>query len=219
MSCVSKMKKVTSGFLITVEGIDGSGKSVFSKALHQALKTCGYDAVLTREPGGTPLGDRIRELLFDTQTPPTHKAEFLLFSASRAQHVETFIAPAIDAGSIVISDRMADSSLVYQGYLRGLSLDMIKQVNAWALGSVQPLHTLYLKVDAQTALKRITHRNHALSTFEDDIAKLEKAIEGFELLVAHRPEVIVLDATQTTDTLVQDALAALQTALSAHTHE
>ncbi len=213
------MKKVNDGFLITIEGIDGSGKSVFSKALHTALKDVGYHTLLTREPGGTPLGDRIREILFDTKTPPTTKAEFLLFAASRAEHVETFIAPALKQGALVISDRMADSSLVYQGYVRGLSLEMIKTINAWALGSIVPLHNIYLRIDAATAHERLFKRNNALSTFEDDISKLEKAIEGFETLVAHRPEVLVLDAHEPTAELVKKALIALQPSLISIHHE
>ena len=131
------MKKKTNGFLICVEGIDGSGKSLFAQSLAKELGKKGYPTLLTREPGGTPLGERIRELLFDKKTPPCHKAEYLLFAASRAQHCHQLIAPALAEGTIIISDRMADSSLVYQGYIRGLSVDFIRSVNTWAMNNVR----------------------------------------------------------------------------------
>ena len=204
------MKKITNGFLICVEGIDGSGKSLFSKALNQTLSTEGYATLLTREPGGTPLGERIRDLLFDKQTPPCHKAEFLLFAASRAQHCHGLIAPALSSGKIVISDRMADSSLVYQGYVRGLSLDLIRAVNTWAMNDITPRVIFYLKVDARTALNRISQRAIERCDFEDSITPLEKAIEGFDTVFAGNKTVITLDATQSPEEILAQGIQALR---------
>ncbi len=204
------MKKITNGFLICVEGIDGSGKSLFTKALNQKLNADGYATLLTREPGGTPLGERIRELLFDTQTPPCHQAEFLLFAASRAQHCHDLIAPALNLGKIVISDRMADSSLVYQGYVRGLSLDFIRSVNTWAMNSLAPRVIFYLKVDANTAFNRISNRAIERCDFEDSLAPLEKAIEGFDTVFAGNKSVITLDATQSPEDILFQGIQALR---------
>ncbi len=204
------MKQLSQGFLICVEGIDGSGKSSFSQALSKELISQQYPLLLTREPGGTPLGERIRSLLFDGQTPPTPKAEFLLFAASRAQHCDERIIPALESRSLVISDRMADSSLVYQGYVRGLSLDLIASVNAWAISNIKPHLLFYLKVDAQVACNRISVRNVPGAAFEEGIHRLEHALEGFEKVLAHRPEVIVLDANQSPETILKQGLKALK---------
>ncbi len=211
--CVSVMKKITNGFLICVEGIDGSGKSLFAKALSQELISNGYPTLLTREPGGTPLGERIRELLFDKQTPPCPKAEFLLFAASRAQHCYDLIAPALAEKKIVISDRMADSSLVYQGYVRGLSVDLIRSVNTWAMNDLKPTIIFYLKVDARTAFNRISQRAIERCDFEDSLSPLEKAITGFDTIFAGNTTVITLDATQTPQKVLAQGIEALQALL------
>lgn len=210
------MKKIKNGFLICVEGVDGSGKSLFSKALANELEKDGYAALLTREPGGTPLGERIRGLLFDKQTPPCPKAEFLLFAASRAQHCHELIGPALTNGSIVISDRMADSSLVYQGCVRGLSLDLIRSVNTWAMNDLKPTIIFYLKVDARTAFDRVTKRNNERADFEDSLAPLEKAVDGFTTLFADNKTVITLDATKTPDAILAQGLNALKKILTKH---
>ena len=203
------MKKISGGFFVCVEGIDGSGKSVFSHDLAHTLTERGYSVVLTREPGGTPLGERIRDLLFDKKTPPCAKSEFLLFAASRAQHCQDLIQPALTQGSVVISDRMADSSLVYQGYVRGLSLELIRSVNAWAMGTVTPRILFYLKVDAATAFARVTSRKIAPSDFETSIVPLQKAIDGFNAVFAGNPHVITLDATQKQEQVLQQGVAAI----------
>ena len=211
--CVRTMKKISNGFLICVEGIDGSGKSLFAKALNQELINHGHATLLTREPGGTQLGERIRELLFDKQTPPCPKAEYLLFAASRAQHFQHLIAPALAEGKIVISDRMADSSLVYQGYVRGLSLDLIRSVNSWAMNDVKPTIIFYLKVDARTAFNRISQRAIERCDFEDNLIPLEKAINGFNTIFAGNKTVITLDATQTPQNVLYQGMQALRALL------
>ncbi len=205
------MKQLSEGLLICIEGIDGSGKSSFSKSLSEELIRQGYQTILTREPGGTPLGERVRDVLFDGKTPPTPKAEFLLFAASRAQHCEEHIKPALAAGTIVLSDRMADSSLVYQGYIRNLSLDTIRLINSWAMDTVQPTLIFYLHISAATAFERIKARNVQGAAFEENLTYLQRALHGFENLVAHRPEVIILDAHQPADIVYKQGLKALKT--------
>lgn len=207
---VNNMKKKTNGFLICVEGIDGSGKSLFAQSLCQKLNNEGFSTLLTREPGGTQLGERIRELLFDKKTPPCPKAEYLLFAASRAQHCHELIAPAVAQGTIVISDRMADSSVVYQGYVRGLSIDTIRLVNTWAMNNLTPAITFYLKIDAQTAFNRISQRTITRCDFEDSLAPLEKAIEGFDTIFSNHPTVITLDASQSPQQVLTQGMHALR---------
>ncbi len=203
------MKALHNGLLISIEGIDGSGKSVLARNLQSALHD--YPTILTKEPGGTPLGEKIRAILLgnkDTNMCP--KAEFLLFAASRAEHFEKLVIPELKKGSIVISDRMADSSLVYQGYARGLSIDMINSVNAWAMNDVTPHLTFYLKIDAQTAFKRIQKRNLPLTGFEKEQSFIQKTIEGFETLFAQKKNIVTLNAQDTPETLTDQALEAVK---------
>lgn len=204
------MKQSIPGFLICVEGIDGSGKSSFARSLSHELLRQQYHTLLTREPGGTALGERVRDILFDQKTPPCPQAEFLLFAASRAQHCQQLIKPALEKGCIVISDRMADSSLVYQGYMRGLSPTFIKQVNAWALDTVVPRIVFYLEVSAQHAADRIHKRNVPGAPFEESVSHLQQALDGFKDALSGRPEVIILDANQSADVVFQEGLHALQ---------
>lgn len=210
------MQALHNGLLLSLEGIDGSGKSVLAKNLQNALHD--YPTILTKEPGGTPLGERIRSILLDSKDANMcPKAEFLLFAASRAEHFEKLVLPELKKGHIVISDRMADSSVVYQGYARGLSLDMIKSVNAWAMNNTTPHLTFYLKIDAQTALQRIQKRNIPLTGFEKEQAFIQKTIEGFETLFAQQKNVITLNAQDTPESLTAQALETVKQYINANT--
>jgi len=140
---------------ITLEGPDGSGKTTQARLLADWLREQGYEVVLTREPGGTDVGDQIRVVLHDPRnTAMDARAEILLYSASRAQHVAQLIRPALAAGKIVISDRYADSTLAYQGYGRGLDLEMLRTITAFATGGLTPDLTLYLDITPQEGLQR-----------------------------------------------------------------
>jgi dTMP kinase len=140
---------------ITFEGPEGSGKSTQIKLLCEYLESLGLPAVRTREPGGTPIGDQIRQILLS----PAHAemmdvTEFLLFSASRAQLVRQVIQPHLVAGRIVLCDRYADSSLAYQGYAHGLDLDNLRQITHFATGGLTPDRTFYLDMDVEAGLQR-----------------------------------------------------------------
>ena len=140
---------------ITFEGPDGSGKTTQARLLAKWLGEQGYQVVLTREPGGTDIGDQIRVVLHDPRnTAMDARTEILLYSASRAQHVTEQIRPALAAGKIVISDRYADSTLAYQGYGRGLDLETLQRVTAFATGGLTPDLTLYLDVPPEAGLQR-----------------------------------------------------------------
>ena len=198
------MKKIKNGFLISIEGIDGSGKSSLARNMHQLLQS--YNCILTKEPGGTPLGEKIRSILLQVNAVMCAKAEFLLFAASRAEHFEKLVIPALKDGSIVISDRMADSSAVYQGYARGLDIQIINSVNTWAMNNVKPNLTFYLKLSVPEALERIKKRNLALTTFEQEEAFIHKTLDGFEELFKNRDNVVILDATESPEALANKAI-------------
>jgi len=133
---------------ITFEGPDGSGKTTQARLLAARLRGQGHDVIYVREPGGTAIGDQIRQIVHDVRNVEMQpRAELLLYSASRAQLVEQVIRPHLARGGIVICDRYADSSLAYQGYGRGLDLDMVQRIQAFATGGLTPDLTFYLDLD------------------------------------------------------------------------
>ena len=188
------MKK--NGLLISVEGIDGSGKTVFSQALSKSLDQLNLQSVLTKEPGGTKFGLKLREILQYRHDfgQLDDRAEYLLFASDRAQHFSQVVIPNLQAGKIVISDRTSDSSIAYQGYGRGLDIDMIKQINNWAMAGIKPHLTIYLKIDLQTAQNRIEQRAEKLTAFEQaGVAFMQRVIGGFDKLYQDRLDVLILD--------------------------
>lgn len=139
---------------VSFEGIDGSGKSTQARALAERLGASGREVVLTREPGGTPLGEEIRALLLHAGDVAPW-AEAALFAASRAQHVEELIAPALGRGAVVVCDRYLDSSVAYQGGARGLGIDAVLDLNLAAVGGLLPDVTFLLLVDPDVAARRV----------------------------------------------------------------
>jgi dTMP kinase len=140
---------------ITLEGPDGSGKSTQAAALAERLRALGRDVTLTREPGGTPIGDQIRGVLHDLQnTAMQPRAEILLYSASRAQLVDEVIRPRLARGGTVVCDRYADSTLAYQGHGHGLDLDALRVITRFATGGLTPDLTLLLDLEAEAGLRR-----------------------------------------------------------------
>jgi dTMP kinase len=202
------MKTVSRGLLIALEGVDGSGKSTLAKALYEYLKNEGLPVLLTKEPGGSPLGKILRPFLQDQKVNVCPQAEFLLFAADRAQHFEEVIIPALQKNMLVISDRLADSSLVYQGFGRGLDSSLINSVNNWIMKSIKPDITLYIKINLETALERLHKRNESLTSFEQDREFFKRVIEGFDTLYKNRNDVIILQGEQTQDVLLKQAVEA-----------
>lgn len=196
--------------LIVIEGIDGSGKSSLAKGLAHTLKEQGADVLLTREPGDTQLGKGLRPILQQQPVPISPITEFLLFAADRAQHFHEVVVPALRANKLVISDRMGDSSLVYQGYGRGIDKEKIKMVNEWAMQGIKPDLILYLRVPVAVAQQRLYERKK-LTTFEKEQTDFVlKLLYGFETLYKDRDDVIIVDGTQTPQEVIQNALKALQ---------
>lgn len=186
---------ISSGMLISVEGIDGSGKSTLVHHLAKQLQTYGCSVITTKEPGGSSLGKLLRNILQHQPVSLMSRAEYLLFAADRAQHMDEVIKPALKAGSIVISDRMADSSLAYQGYGRGEDLAMIHLINTWAMQEYKPDLTFYMKVEPEEAIRRLRTRK-VLTAFEkEQTGFVERLITGFNEIFHNRDNVITLDGT------------------------
>ena len=216
--------KLQRGFLITIEGIDGAGKSSLLTILINLLQAQNLPVKLTQEPGGTPLGQKLRQILQTGELSICAKAEYLLFAADRAEHFEKIIIPQLQLNQIIISDRMADSSLVYQGYGRGLELAKIKFINQWAMNNITPDLVLYLRLDPATAYHRITQRAQIskteLSSFEKEQADFMKKIaHGFDQIFNfdqvitnnlsnnNSTKILTLDGTQTSAELAAQAYA------------
>lgn len=213
------MKSSKHGILIACEGIDGSGKSTLAHALFNYFSAINNDTLLTKEPGGTSFGMQLRTILQSSTHKRCPKAEFLLFAADRAQHFHEVIMPELAQGKLIISDRLADSSLVYQGYGRGLDLAMIKTINAWAMQNYTPPITIYLKVTAQTAFDRIHTRNEEKTIFEQESKDFfNRLIEGFDCLYANRSDVIIIDGNKKQEEILHDALTHLTPLLPRISH-
>lgn len=197
---------LTKGILIAVEGIDGSGKSTLAKKLAAALQAQGLPVLLTKEPGGTLVGKKLRDLLQERTIPIAPTAEFLLFAADRAHHFAELVLPALANNMIVISDRMADSSLAYQGYGRGLDKEAITFINAWAMHQRTPDITIWCDISLAQASERIAQRNEVLTSFEkEEKAFMERVLYGFNELFKDRTNVIKLNGTDAIETLVHKA--------------
>jgi dTMP kinase len=196
------------GLLISIEGIDGSGKSSLAGSLEKTLKKNNLDVILTKEPGDTPLGKDLRKILHEEKAKTCDKAEYLLFGADRAQHFETLVIPALKDNKIVISDRLADSSVAYQGYGRGLDIEMIKSINQWAMEKIEPDIVFYIKIDLETALPRIVKRGETLTSFEIEKKHFwEKVSSGYDEIFKKRKNVVALDGTKSIEDLTKQAAA------------
>ena len=185
------------GLFLSFEGGEGSGKSLQARRLAEALTERGRDVVLTREPGGTAAGERIRDILLHArEIPLSPEAQALLFSSARAQLVREVIRPALDAGRIVIADRFFDSTVVYQGYGQGVSLQAIREVTAVAIGTLVPDRTFLLDVPVEVGLARSGWRAEAKwDRFEADATELHIRVrEAYLRLAAAEPRRFVVIA-------------------------
>ena len=182
------------GRFITFEGGEGCGKSTQIRLLAERLREAGREVLLTREPGGTALAEKIRSLVREeTGDPPTSRAETLLFIASRAQVVENVIRPALAAGTWVLCDRFADSTFAYQGFGRGLDLGELKRINSFATGGLVPDKTILLNVPPEVSAARMRAREVATNTSADRMEKAgdlfhSRLKQGFLELAAAEPD-------------------------------
>ena len=209
------------GVFITVEGPDGAGKSTQARLLADALRRSGREVCLTREPGGTPLGERLREFLLDGRgTSHRPLTDALLFNAARAELVHGVIAPALASGAVVVCDRYADSTLAYQGYGDGLDLDALRRVIAFATGGLGPDVTVLVDVPARLGLgRRSAGPGEERNRFEEgrhDEAFHRRVREGFLALAAADPRRwAVVDGTAAVDVVAAAILRAVEASLAA----
>ncbi|MFF8031738.1 dTMP kinase [Streptomyces sp. NPDC016626] len=185
-----------SGFFIALEGGDGAGKSTQAEALAEWIRAKGHEVVLTREPGATPVGKRLRSILLDVSSAGlSHRAEALLYAADRAEHIDTVVRPALERGAVVITDRYIDSSVAYQGAGRDLSPTEIARINRWATNGLVPQLTVLLDVAPETARERFTE---APDRLESEPAEFHARVRaGFLTLAAADPgRYLVVDAGQ-----------------------
>src|SRR5918999_4699536 len=193
------------GRLITVEGLDGAGKTTVVEGLAAALG----DVVVLREPGGVELSERIRALVKDPSLEVHPRAEALLYAAARAQLVAERLEPLLDAGRTVLLDRFVDSSLAYQGAGRGLGVEEVRALNAFGTGGLRPDRTLLLRIDPERGLARIAGRP-ADRLQREDLEFWAAVARAYDELAAAEPDrIAVIDAAQEPDAVLRDALAAL----------
>ena len=185
------------GLFITFEGTDGTGKTTQIQRLTADLRQTGYDVCLTREPGGTPISEQIRDMLLN----PNHSemvatTELLLYAASRAQHVSEVIKPALEAGKVVISSRFADATVVYQGYGRGLDLERINRLNRIATDGIMPDVTFVLDLPVEIGLQRLQKRRGGLDRLEREKIEFHRRLrEGYQTLAKQEPQRLkIIDA-------------------------
>ena len=206
------------GRLITIEGIDGAGKTTLAAGLVRGLNESGkVDAHLLREPGGVDLAERIRDLVKDPSLKVGGRAEALLYAAARAELVEEALTPLLTSGSWVLLDRFVDSSLAYQGAARGLGVQEVLDVNRFATGGLAPARTLLLRLTPEVAAARMQGRDETPDRLEAEGLSFFQAIaSAYDKLAEAEPERFrVLDATLAPDPLLDAARAAIEDLLPA----
>lgn len=202
------------GKFITFEGIDGSGKSTQLRLLADDLRFRGYNILKTQEPGGTPLGRRLREAFLETEENVAPMAELLCYAADRAQHVEFLIKPALAEGKIVISDRYADATVAYQGAGRGFSPTIIKQVVQLATGGLKPDLTLFFDLPVEASFER-THKRDKMGELKNRLDKenadfYERVRTAYlEIISKEKKRFRVIDATKSVEEVHAEALEIL----------
>jgi dTMP kinase len=204
------------GRLVTIEGLDGAGKTTLAAGLVAALAARGVQAVLLREPGGVELSERVRALVKDPALRVGGPAEALLYAAARAQLVEERVRPLLDEGSWVLLDRFVDSSLAYQGAARGLGVDRVRELNLFATGGLVPDRTLLLALDPAAGRARLAGRGEAPDRLEaEDAAFFARVAAAYAELAREEPERIrVIDAGGAEPAVLAAALAALEDLLA-----
>ncbi|HEB42034.1 MAG TPA: dTMP kinase [Candidatus Dependentiae bacterium] len=205
------MLQLKRGVLIAIEGIDGSGKSTLAKNLSRSFTTKQLPTMLTKEPGGTPLGQQLRAIVEESMVSLQPKAEYLLFAADRAQHFSEVIIPQLQKNMLIISDRLADSSSAYQGYGRGLNLTMIQTINAWVMQNRQPDLVIYIKIPVTIALERVKKRKKLTSFEQEKLSFTQRVAGGFDTLYKDKKNVIIIDGMQSSSIITKQAIQAIET--------
>ena len=204
---------MATGLFIAIEGGEGAGKSTQSKRISQHLEALGYEVVVTREPGGTPTAEKIRNILLDPEIGDMpDQTEALLFAAARADHAHNKIRPALERGAIVICDRYIDSSVAYQGAARGLGVDRIRGLSEWATGELLPDFTIYLDVPAEAGGERMDGTDRMEIQSRDFHVRVQQAFRDIAAS-STRPNVVI-DATLSIEQVSQAIIEKLDSLLA-----
>jgi dTMP kinase len=210
----------TRGLFITLEGGEGAGKSLQAEALARRLEAASLTVVRTREPGGTPLGERLRDVLLDlsrTNSKLMPLTEALLFIAARTELVARVIAPALERGEPVVCDRFGDSTLAYQGYGRNVNLDLIERLNAAATQGLRPQLTVLLDLAVDEGLARTGAEGRADRFGREERAFHERVRQGYQALAAQEPDRwLIVDALLPPDAVTQQIWTRLKPLLASH---
>ncbi len=199
------------GLFISVEGTDGAGKSTQIDLLLKYLEEKGVDVVFTREPGGTYISEKIRNIILDTDNDGMDAAcEALLYAASRAQHVREKIVPSLEAGKIVICDRYVDSSIIYQGVARGLGVEEVRAINDFAIRGVMPDLTLFFDLTVEESVKRKKDMGSLDRIEKESFAFHKKIYDGYVDLADKNPRIKRIDASKTVEEVHLQVLKALE---------
>lgn len=208
---------MSNGCLIVCDGNNGAGKSSVIKHLSGWLSEAGHHVLVTREPGGTPIGEKIREVVLDPSTPELcDTTELLLFAAARAQHLQEKIIPAIEGGAIVICDRFTPATIAFQHFGRGLPLDRVLAINEIALGGFKPDLNIILDIDPAVGMQRVAGRGEVLDRMELQEAEfLSRARHGFLVQAQENPDTFaVVDASQSFEAVAADIRAVVEELLA-----
>ena len=193
----ARSQKLKKGIFISFEGIEGTGKTTQARLLSERLIREGYEVILTQEPGGTVIGNKIREILLHVDhREMSYMTELLLYNAARAQHLSEKILPAINEGKVVITDRFTDSTVAYQGYGRGIDISLIMSIDSVATGGIKPHLTILFDLDVEVGLKRNRGINKVDRLELEDIEFHKRVREGYLHISEKEPErVRIVDAT------------------------
>ena len=207
-----------SGLFITLEGGEGAGKTTIANAVIDKLSTLGIETLYTREPGGIKIAEKIREVILDRDhTEMDCRTEALLYAAARRQHLVEKVKPAMDEGRIVLCDRFVDSSIVYQGYARGIGMDEVREINQFAIEGFMPDLTIFFDIKPEIGLARIA-ANDSREVNRLDLEGLafhELVYEGYKKQAKMNPERIVSeDATKSVETLTDEVCALILSKLN-----
>ncbi len=193
------------GSLIALEGIEGTGKSTLAKGLYRLLSQ-DHDVLLTREPGGSPVAERIREILKDQNNQIDPMSELLLMFASRSLHSQQTIIPTIKKGGIVISDRYLDASYAYQGGGREIAVEKIEKLDQWVCHNTQPDIVILLTCSAEVAMQRVSKRQDYLDRFEQEALNFFiRAQDAYQNSVMKRKKYLIIDAEQSAEQVLKQA--------------
>ncbi len=197
---------MSKGLFITFEGLDGAGKSTQIHKVKEIFEKKGYEVVLTREPGGTQISEKIRNIILDNNNDEmSFVTEALLYAASRAQHVHEKIKPALDAGKVVICDRYVHSSIAYQGYGRQLGADRVMQINSYAIEGIMPDISFFILLPSDKAMERLKNSQRELDRLEvEEIDFFERIEKGYNQIAEDYDNIIKIDASKSVDEIAEE---------------